>query len=250
VFLRHLETGATVEIMADSVFPTASMIKLPLLISLHEHEARGLLDLDDRVTYHDSLFYGEPGDDDILNKLRPGETVSLSKLAFFMASISDNTASLWVQGLVTGTEVNRWLEEHGFDHTRVNSRVEGRHDDWERFGWGQTTPREMAELLVMVREGKAVSPEASERMYRTLSKSYWDGEALSVLPPTVAVASKQGAVSSSRSEVLLVNAPTGDYVLCVITKGQEDRSWGADNEGFVLLRDLSAIVYEHFVQDN
>ena len=98
----------------------------------------------------------------------------------------------------------------------------------------------------MVREGKAVSPEASEAMYRTLTNIYWEDEALSSIPATVQVASKQGAVSASRSEVLLVNAPTGDYVLCVITNDQEDRSWDADNEGFVLLRDLSRIVYDHF----
>jgi beta-lactamase class A len=246
VYARHLGTGTWASIRGDSLFPTASMVKLPLLVSLYDHVDRGLLDLDARLTYHDSLFYGESDDDDIVNKMRPGETVTLSKLAFFMISISDNTASLWIQGLVGGSEVNRWLAEHGFRATRVNSRVEGRRPDWEQYGWGQTTPREMAELLIMVREGRAVSPLASEAMYRTLTNVYWDHEALSALPPTVQVASKQGAVSASRSEVLLVNAPTGDYVLCVITSNQEDRGWAEDNEGFVLLRDLSRMVWEHF----
>lgn len=45
-----------------------------------------------------------------------------------------------------------------------------------------------------------------------------------------------------------MNPPGGDYVFCVITKDQEDRSWDADNEGFVLLRDLSPIVYQHFAE--
>jgi beta-lactamase class A len=48
---------------------------------------------------------------------------------------------------------------------------------------------------------------------------------LSQIPPTVQVASKQGAVNQSRSEVVLVNAPSGDYVFCVITKNQQDESW-------------------------
>ena len=247
IYVRHLGTGATAAVAADDLFPTASMVKVPLLITLHDQVERGILDLEARVAYHDSLYYGDEEDDDIVNKMRPGETVTLSKLAFFMISISDNTASLWIQGLVGGVAVNRWLEEHGFQGTRVNSRVEGRQADRERFGWGQTTPREMAELLVLVREGRAVSPEASEAMYRTLTDSYWDDEALSAIPPTVQAASKQGAVSASRSEVLLVNAPTGDYVLCIITNNQEDRSWEEHNEGYVLLRDLSRIVYDHFV---
>ena len=248
VFVRHLGTGATAAIMADSLFPTASMIKLPLLITLYDQVDQGLLKMDERLTYHDSLFYGDPDDDDIINKMRPGETVTLSKLAFFMISISDNTASLWIQGLLGGANVNRWLADHGFQATRVNSRVVGREGNRELFGWGQTSPREMAELLVMVREGRAVSPQASDDMYRTLTDSYYDDEALSAIPPSVQAASKQGAVSASRSEVLLVNAPTGDYVLCVITNNQEDRGWERENEGFVLLRDVSRIVYEHFVQ--
>jgi len=98
----------------------------------------------------------------------------------------------------------------------------------------------------MIREGRAVSPAASEEMYRVLTRIYWNDEALSQIPPTVQVASKQGAVNQSRSEVLLVNAPSGDYVFTVITKNQEDTSWEGDNEGFVLLRDVSKLLWNHF----
>ena len=136
VYVRHLESGAFAAVQADTLFPTASMVKLPLLVSLYDHVERGDLDLDSRLAYDDSLFYGAKGDDDIINTMRPGETATLSKLAFFMISISDNTASLWIQGLVTGEDVNRWLADHGFRATRVNSRVEGRRGDWERYPQG------------------------------------------------------------------------------------------------------------------
>jgi beta-lactamase class A len=91
-----------------------------------------------------------------------------------------------------------------------------------------------------------VSPAASEEMYRTLTRSFWTGEALSQLPPTVQAASKQGAVDRSRSEVVLVNGPSGDYVFCIITKNQADESWRPDNEGYVLLRRLSALLWRRF----
>jgi beta-lactamase class A len=83
-------------------------------------------------------------------------------------------------------------------------------------------------------------------MYRYLTRIYWDDEALSQIPPTVQVASKQGAVSRSRSEVVLVNAPGGDYVFAVITNGQQDTSWDHDNEGFVLIRDVSRLLWDYF----
>lgn len=244
IYVRHLGTGEEVALRADEAFPTASMIKVPLLAALHDRVEAGELDLEAEMVYHDSLAY--PGSD-IVAGLEDGATVALDKLAFLMTSWSDNTASLWIQSLVGGGAfVNEWLDAHGFIITRVNSRTEGREADWEAYGWGQTTPREMSELMVMIRAGDVVSPAASERMYRTLASPYWQDRALSVLPATVQVAAKYGSVYRSRSETLVVNAPTGDYVLTFITRNQEDESREPDNEGYVLLRDVSRAVYEHF----
>jgi beta-lactamase class A len=87
-------------------------------------------------------------------------------------------------------------------------------------------------------------------MYRALTRTYWNDEALSQIPPTVQAASKQGAERRSRSEVVLVNAPHGDYVFSVITKNQKDKSWGPDNEGFVLQRQVSRLLWKHFESDS
>jgi beta-lactamase class A len=103
----------------------------------------------------------------------------------------------------------------------------------------------MAELMVRIREAKAVSPDASEEMYRVLTKPYWDREAISQIPPGVQVASKNGAVDASRSEAVLVNAPSGDYVICVMTKNQRDQRWEPDNEGYVLIRNVSRTLWQH-----
>jgi beta-lactamase class A len=43
-----------------------------------------------------------------------------------------------------------------------------------------------------------------------------------------------------------VNAPSGDYVFCVITKSQTDQSEQPDNEGYVLLRRVSALLWKYF----
>jgi len=244
VYVRNLRDGRSAWVDPDTVFPTASMVKVPILVSTFDQIERGRLSWDQELIYRDSLLYeGE----DILGSFKDGEAISLSKVAMLMITTSDNTASLWLQDRVgTGTEINRWLEAAGFEHTRVNSRTDERRVDRELYGWGQTTPREMAELLVRIREGRAVGPAADEEMYRMLTRIYWNDEALSEIPPWVQAASKQGAVNQSRSEVVLVNAPNGDYVFCVITKNQEDQSWDSSNEGFVLLRDVSRLLWTHF----
>lgn len=244
VYVRHLPSGREAAVNADTVFPTASMIKVPLLVALHDRFERGELHPDSQRIFEDSLRYAAS---DLSGKLRPGQPITVNELAYLMIGLSDNTASLWIQRMVgTGTAVNAWLVANGFDSTRVNSRTPGREAARSRFGWGQTTPREMSELLVRIRQGRAVNPRASERMYRLLTDPIWEDVALSQIPPTVQVAFKYGAVDQSRSETLLVNAPGGDYVLTVITKNQQDRSWTPTNEGWTLIRAVSRAAYEHF----
>jgi beta-lactamase class A len=247
LYVQHLQSGETVSINADSVFPTASMVKIPIMIGMFAEIEKGKIEYHATLTYRDSLLY--PGED-ILGSFKDEEKISLSKVLMLMITTSDNTASLWCQQMAGGgAGINDWLERNGFVNTRVNSRTPGRERHREKYGWGQTTPREMAELLVQIRQGNVISPRASERMYRNLTRIYWDSEALSALPPFIQAASKQGAVDQSRSEVVLVHAPHGDYVFCLITKNQEDTSWTADNEGFALLRDVSRMLWNYFEPD-
>ncbi len=244
IYVRHLPTGRTAAIRADELFPTASMIKVSIMLRLFEKMHEGKLDYHASLVYRDSLLY--PGDD-ILGSFRDSATIPLSEVVMLMLTMSDNTASLWCQALAdSGQAINNFLERNGLHNTRVNSRTPGRSADREKYGWGQTTPREMCELLAMIRDGRAVSPDASEEMFRVLSRTYWDSQALSQIPPFVHTASKQGAVDESRSEVVMVNAPSGDYVFCVITKNQKDTSWRTDNEGFALLRNVSHLLWKYF----
>jgi beta-lactamase class A len=247
IFVRHLKTGETAAIEADTLFPTASMVKVPIAVGVFDKIEKGELTLDQKLSYDpEEISYPYPGEC-LIASLRTGEQVRVSKLMVLMLALSDNHASLWLQALAgTGSRINEVMEEHGFEQIKVNSRTEGRHPNWQQYGWGQTTPRQMAELLAAIREGKVVSPAASRSLYRFLSGSAYHEEAISALPIYVQAATKQGALSHSRSEVVLVNAPSGDYVFCVVTKNQEDRGWSSDNDGFVLIREVSRLLWEHF----
>jgi len=243
VYVKHLETGATAEVRADELFPTASMIKVPILVTVFDRIAAGEIDYSADVMFRDSLRYSES---DLFGDLRDSSLVPVHQLVELMLSASDNTASLWLQGMVTGEGINAWLDGNGFEGTRMNSRTEGRRGDWEVYGWGQTTPREMAELVRRIVEGEAVSPGADDEMHRALTRTFYDDEAIAQLPPWVSAATKQGAVSASKSEVVYVHAPSGPYVFCVITKDQADEGYEADNDGFEVIRRLSRLFWTSF----
>ncbi|MBA2293192.1 MAG: serine hydrolase [Gemmatimonadales bacterium] len=245
IYVRHLKTGHGALIRADELFPTASMVKLPILAATFQRIHDGALAFDSVLVWGDSLRYGD--DDGLVNNLKPGTPVPLNQLTLMMITTSDNAASLWLQALVGGgAAVNEWLHANGFDSTRVNSRTPGRRPNWEVYGWGQTTPREIAELLARIRDGRAVSRPASFQMYRHLTRIHWNGEALSAIPPWVQVASKQGSVDRSRSEVALVNAPSGDYLFSVITRNQRDTTYAPTNQGYTLIRRVSALLWRRF----
>jgi beta-lactamase class A len=247
IFVQHLGTGASAAILADTTFPTASMIKVPILATLLAAVARGELDWRQELVYDRKRLY--PGDD-IVGSFADGSRITLDRLAMLSITTSDNTAALWCQELCgTGTAINELLQRHGCAQTRVNSRTPGREADREAFGWGQTTPREMAMLLVKARRGELVDAAVSEELLRCTARIHFDGEALAMIPPGVMAFSKQGAVNRSRSEVVLVCAPHGDYVFCAITREQEDQGWTRDNEGWRLLRDVSALLWRHFEPD-
>lgn len=243
IYVRHLRTGRSAWVRPDELFPTASLVKVPILLGTFDAIQRGVLKFDTTLTFRDSLVYSR---DDLAGNLRDSTKVPVAKLTMMMLALSDNTASLWLQSLVGGATINAWLHDQGFDSTRVNSRVPGREAARSQFGWRQTTPREMAGLLTLIREGRAVNTSASEAMYRQLTRSYWNGQALAQIPPWVQAASKQGMVNKARSEVVLVNAPSGDYVFAISTKNQADERWTNDNEGYVLIQKLSALLWKEF----
>lgn len=244
IYVMNLKTGKQVAINADSIFPTASIVKVPILVGLFDKIEKGELSYHQPLMYRDSIRYGGSG---IMQFFKDSSATELSVLANLMMTYSDNTTSLWNQQLAGGgARINALLQQYGLKDTRVNSRTKGREAIWKIYGWGQTTPREMAALLVKIRKGEMISKAASERMYRLMTKGYYDENALSQIPPFVQAAAKSGAVNESRSEVVLVNAPHGDYVFYVGTKNIKDQRWTPENEAEQLIRKISSLLWNHF----
>jgi beta-lactamase class A len=244
IYIKSLKTGRVVQINADTVFPTASMVKVPILLGIIEKIQSKELSYHQSLIYKDSLLYeGE----DILGSFKNNEKIELSKVLMLMLTTSDNTASLWLQSIAgTGTRINQILDSLGFKSTRVNSRTPGREANRSLYGWGQTTPKEMAAIFEAIYKKQIFGEEGSTKMMRLLSRNYWDEEGLSQIPPTIEVFSKNGAVNASRSEVLLVNAPHHPFIVCIITKNNKDQSWGENNEAWVLTKKLSAMLWNYF----
>ncbi len=244
VYVHDLKKNRVVAINADTVFPTASMVKVQILTGIMDKLEKKELDYHQSLVYKDSLLYAGV---DILGSLKSGEKIELAKVLMLMLTTSDNTASLWLQSLAgTGTRINELMEGLGLKVTRVNSRTPGRETNRNEYGWGQTSPREMTTLMEKIVRKQVISDSASEKMLRLLGRNYWDEQAISQIPSDVFVASKNGAVDASRSEVLFVNGQNRGYIFCICTKNNKDKSWNANNEAWTLTRKLSRLLWDYY----
>lgn len=244
VYVKDLKSGKTIAIAADTVFPTASMVKIPILIGIMDKINKKELAYHQELLYRDSLLYAGV---DMLGSFKDSQKIELSKLLMLMLTMSDNTASLWLQSMAgTGTRINQLIDSMGFLKTRVNSRTPGREDARNAFGWGQTTPREMATLVEKIYNHDVISAAACDRMLRSLNKNYWDAVSLSQLPSEATVFSKNGAVDESRSEVVLVRGVKSKFVFCVCTKNNSDQSWEPTNEAWQVTRKIAVLLWQHF----
>ena len=245
IYVHDLKHDKIVSLNADTIFPTASIVKISILIGIMNKIQDHELDYHQRLTYTDSLYYSEG--DDILSNFKDSSTIELSKVMMLMLTISDNCASLWLQGLAGGgTRINQILDSLGYKVTRVNSRTPGRENFRSMYGWGQTSPREIATIMENIVNGKVLSDSSSGKMLRLLGRQYWDEEAISQIPPGIFVADKNGALDANRNEVLYVNSKNNPYVFSIFTKNNKDTSWTHQNEAWTLARKISKLLWNYF----
>jgi beta-lactamase class A len=66
------------------------------------------------------------------------------------------------------------------------------------------------------------------------------------LPAGTVVAHKTGSVNASKTDAGIIYTKSGPVVVCVLTDGNEDQRWVADNAAQVLIGKIARTVYDHF----
>ncbi|HLS95164.1 MAG TPA: serine hydrolase [Sphingobacterium sp.] len=244
IYVHHLGKNTTVSLNGDTIFPTASIVKVPILVGVFQKVNQQQLQLSDPFVYDTNRVYGGSG---LMQFYKDSAKTDLSTMVSLMLTYSDNVASIWCQELAGGgAEINRIMDSLGLKHTKVNSRTPGREDIWKKYGWGQTTPREIAQLMLLIRQGQVFNPRLSDKMYRYLKNQFYNERSLSQFPAHIATASKTGSVNDARGEVVVVHGPSGDFVFSVLTKNNKDQSWTRDNEAENLTRKIANTLWNYF----
>jgi beta-lactamase class A len=238
----NLDTGERLSSRGDETFSTASLIKVPILVTLYELVSKGDLSLDDPLTV---LKIDQVPGSGVLQFMHPGMTLSVHDAAVLMIVLSDNTATNLLLDRIIIRRVWDKMEKLGLPHTKVHSKTFLRissvaMDSSVKYGLGVSTPNEMAHLFELLAQGKAVSPAADSAMLDILANNA-DGELMQRNIDSLRVPHKTGATDSVRTECALFPLQSR-VVACGFTKQNSDTRWVVDNEAQVSLGKLGAAI--------
>ena len=176
----------------DELFPSASVIKLPLVMTLYADATRGLIDLDERVD-----------GSGVLRHMRDVDRLSLRDLAMLAIIVSDNTATNRLIERIGVDRVGERLREWGCPKTRLSRKMY----DFEAAKRGHEnvmTARETVSLLVRLQRGECEDRATSDAVLAVLEQCQDRTMLLRYLPYGAKVPHKTGTLDESRNDAAIV----------------------------------------------
>ncbi len=248
VSLQNLATGESLSIRGGEKFPSASLIKVPVLVALLDEVRRGSIRLDDPLTM---IARDQVGGSGVLQHLHSGLQITVMDAARLMIIISDNTATNLLLDKVPMRAVWAKMDSLGLPATRIHSKTFLRStsvamDSSVRYGLGVTTPDETVRLFALLHQGRAVSPALDSLALSILRQNEDGNKLVRWLPDGAAAAHKSGDVDQSRNDCGILYGPDAPVALCVMTRENRDTSYATDNPANLLIARIGAEVYRYF----
>lgn len=270
VYARDLASGTEVAYNADTIFPTASVMKIPLLWELYRQVEAGRLDLAARQPL--GKEHHVPGSG-ILQDLDLGLAPTLHDLATLMITVSDNAATDLVIERIGLEPLAATLRDLGLTRTTIPMTVRALlystvgldaanpahtyelYQERSRQGvidWGcrayadednnLSTPREMAALLARIERRDGLGDASCAAMLDILKRQKYGDRIPQHLPEGTEVAHKTGSIRGVRNDAGIVYAPAGPYTISLFAKRLADPV-----AGVAALARISKIIWEGLV---
>jgi beta-lactamase class A len=224
VAIVDLADGRMISRNADHVFPTASSIKIAILLELYHQEQEARAGAQGKAKLND-IYSFDPKElvefSQIMAGLTPGVTrITNRDLAQFMVAVSDNTAANILIDRVGMENVNAVLRGLGLIKTMLRRKMMD-FAAAKRGDENVSTPQEMARLLEGTYKGKVLNKELNEQFIKqlsTLKESYIPHN----LPAGVQVANKPGNLQSVRTDSGIVFVKDRPFAISVMTTNARD----------------------------
>lgn len=252
LYIELLDTGETFEIDPSRLFPSASVIKIPMLSLLLRDVATGRADWS---APHKVAACNRVGGTGILTYLDADYAPSLKTLAFLMITLSDNTATNEIMDMIGIERFNEFWKSQGFEHILLGRKML----DFEAVKQGRNNymcAGEAGRLLSRIARGEDGRPEDCETILDFMAHQQcinklpallpaipsWAraDERAHIKPNTVLVANKTGDLTGIQHDVGVFTLPDRRrYVIAMFTGELE-----SDRAGIEAIARVSRIVYD------
>jgi|SRR5437868_1050080 len=252
LYASNLKTGATVAVDAEKAVPTASVIKLPILVDAMEQVKAGKHKLSENITLQkDDIVQGSG----ILQFFDTPLVITLKDALTFMIVESDNTATNLVIDQIGIKNVNDHIASMGLKDTYLYKKVfkppvGPMPAEQKKFGLGKTSAMEMAKVMESIVRCDLKDQVLCDDMlymlrnqqYRNLVPHYIEtsdtSEGLSL------IANKTGSLDEVRNDVAVVYSKNGPIVISAFTYDNQDKSWNNDNAAELLVAHVAKLIME------
>jgi len=226
VYARTMAPGpALVTYRAGQHFPTASIIKLLIMVTAYATEEIKPGTLRQTIVFNRVELIGGS---DFMSGASNGERFTVAELIVPMIRVSDNTASNMLIRHFGIAAINAVGARAGMKHTRLARRFLD-YAAIAHHNQNVSTPADMGRLLYLIesgaREGTGtiVSARHCRRMVAIMLGQTDRGGIPAALPRGTSVANKTGEVDGTRNDVAIIE-PYGDspFIIAIMTADAYD----------------------------
>ncbi len=228
--LQDLTTQDTVGWHDQEIFPVASTIKIPVLVTLLVRAARGEVDLQERIALTADMLTPGSG---VLTYLEGPLELSILDIAQLMIMVSDNTATNLCIDWAGMAETNELMASLNLHHTRIRRKMQD-HAAVARNAENVSTPAEAVQLMRALYEGRP-NPTVAEQSLAILRKPN-RGPLERGLDGKTAVSNKPGGMERVRCDVGIVWLPRRPYALAVMSKFGMEHPYRQENHLVAVVR--------------
>ena len=183
--------------------PSASMIKIPILITLFEERDKNNISFDETYKIKGEDIAGGSGE---LNDDSVGKEFTIYYLANEMIRVSDNSATNILIKKLGFEKINNSIKEKGLSATKLN-RLMMDFDAVKEGRENYTSAQDLNKLLLNIYNGNILSQSANDTIITILKNCADKNRIARNLPPNIDVANKTGSLDYVCGDAAIIFSP-------------------------------------------
>lgn len=211
VFVWDTTNGKYVDINGEKIYPAASVIKIPVLISLFKTIESEKFSINDTMTLTE--YYRSPGSGSLQYSAQ-GTELSIDNLARLMITESDNTATNMLMSKIGSmSSVNDDIRKWGLKNTRVSTWLPDLN------GTNHTTTKDLTTMLYNLDNESFLSLNSRADIFDYMGHVKNNKLLAAGIPSTASIAHKTGDIGSMLGDAGIIYSPNGrKYIVAILVK--------------------------------